>query len=363
MTDIRSDPERIDEVWMTELLTDAGVADGAKVTDVDFAGWIGTGQTGANGRFHLTWDSPDGRPASIVGKFPSRDDKARGEAFAGGTYAKEYLFYEHVAPTIRTRTPTCHVAAFDPEGQDFMLWLEDLSASDQGDQLEGLDAARLSLALEQLVGLHAPRFGEEGLDACFGPTLPVMAADQAAMGAQMLYSMMLPGFLERLGHRLDPDVAQVAQDFAPLVGNWVLAGQDRPATVIHMDYRADNLLFGTSDDAPPLVVVDWQTCAVGPGGSDVAYLISGSFADATERAAHERDFVEQYREQMVAAGASMTADECWLDYRHGSLWGLVITVIATMQAAETERGNDMLTAMAQRHGRQAIDLEALALLA
>ena len=36
--------------------------------------------------------------------------------------------------------------------------------------------------------------------------------------------------------------------------------------------------------------------------------------------------------------------------------------IATVQAAETERGNDMLTAMAQRHGRQAIDLDALALL-
>lgn len=40
---------------------------------------------------------------------------------------------------------------------------------------------------------------------------------------------------------------------------------------------------------------------------------------------------------------------------------MIITVIATMAAAQTERGDDMLTAMAQRHGRQALDLEALTL--
>ena len=85
--------------------------------------------------------------------------------------------------------------------------------------------------------------------------------------------------------------------------------------------------------------------------------------DAAARAAVERDLVEDYRRQLNAAGVAYGADECWRDYRIGSLWGVVITVIATVAAAQTERGDDMLTAMAQRHGRQALDLDALSLLA
>ena len=39
-----------------------------------------------------------------------------------------------------------------------------------------------------------------------------------------------------------------------------------------------------------------------------------------------------------------------------------MSVIATILAVETDRGNDMLTVMAARHGRQALDLDAMALL-
>ena len=47
---------------------------------------------------------------------------------------------------------------------------------------------------------------------------------------------------------------------------------------------------------------------------------------------------------------------------YASLWGVVMTVIATILAAKTERGNRMLTVMGQRHGRHAIELDALSLL-
>jgi len=178
---------------------------------------------------------------------------------------------------------------------------------------------------------------------------------------QLMYGAMLPGFLDRLGERLDPDIVTLATDFGAVVGRWAL-GTGTPLTIVHYDFRADNLLFGQTADAPPVVVVDWQTVNPGLGGSDVAYVISGSFPDAADRAAVERDLVADYRARMAAAGVEQTADDCWRDYRFGSLWGMIITVIATMQAEHTERGNDMLTAMAQRHGRQALDLDALALL-
>ena len=65
---------------------------------------------------------------------------------------------------------------------------------------------------------------------------------------------------------------------------------------------------------------------------------------------------------MASAGVRYDTDACWRDYRHGALWGVVMSVIATILAVETDRGNDMLTVMAARHGRHTLDLDAMALL-
>ncbi len=67
--------------------------------------------------------------------------------------------------------------------------------------------------------------------------------------------------------------------------------------------------------------------------------------------------------RLAAAGVAVAADELWRDYRHGSLWGLLMSVIASMGVERTDRGERMFLAMTQRHARQAIDLDALALLA
>src|SRR5688500_9824912 len=114
-TEVRGTPEAIDEPWLTDVLEEAGVADGAKVTGVEFTGYIGTGQTGRNGRFTLTWDEPAGRPASVVCKFPSADATARGSAFGNGTYLREWTFYNEVVDTVRIRTPRAYTARYDAD--------------------------------------------------------------------------------------------------------------------------------------------------------------------------------------------------------------------------------------------------------
>jgi hypothetical protein len=121
-------------------------------------------------------------------------------------------------------------------------------------------------------------------------------------------------------------------------------------------------MFGVDDSAPPLVVVDWQTVNHGFAMWDIAYMIGGSF-EPTERARVERELIADYLARMAAAGVDYDADTAWRDYRLGAVWGVVMSVIATILAAETERGNDMLTVMAQRHGRHAIDLDSMGLLA
>jgi hypothetical protein len=355
--EVRGTPEAVDELWLTDALTEAGVADGAKVDAVEFLGYIGTGQTGRNARFALTWNQPEGRPATVVAKFPSDDPAARAAAFANGTYFREWTFYNDIVHTVRIRTPKVWVARYDAETPDFVLLMEDVAGSVQGDQLAGLTPDQASLAADEAVNLHAPRWGDPTLDAQLGGGL---SDEERAAGATMMYEATMEGFLARLGDRLEDDVVALVRDFAGSFGRWAL-GTETPSTVVHMDYRPDNFLFGQQDGAPPLVVVDWQTVNAGLAMCDLAYMIGGAF-EPEQRAAVERDLVDGYRQRLVAEGIDYGADTCWRDYRVASLWGVAMTVIATMLAEETERGNDMLTAMGRRHGRHALDLDALSLM-
>jgi hypothetical protein len=355
--DVRGEPADIDGAWMTEALEDAGVARGAKVTDVTVEAFIGTGQTGRNARLLLTWDDPTGRPLTLVGKFPSADVNARAAAFANSTYRNEWAFYTQIAHTLAIRTPVCHVARFDESAPDFVLLMEDLAESNQGDQFLGLTLDQAALAVEQAVGLHAPRWAD--------PTLAEFVAQRSngvdpAMMLGMVYQMTVEPFLDRLGGGLDDDVVTLIRQLAPRTTQWA-GGLGTPRTFVHLDYRPDNFMFGAIADAPPLVVVDWQTAGNGFAMWDLAYMIGGSFEPST-RAAVERDLLSEYLARMAAAGVSYDTDTCWRDYRHGALWGVELSVIATILAAETERGNDMLSLMAARAARHALDLDSMALL-
>ena len=128
------DPLALDAPWMTEALESAGVAGGASVTDVEFDGFIGTGQMSRNARYRLTWDDPTaGRRPSSASSRPHDDDTKR-RSFESGVYHHEYAFYDQLAATVAIRTPQCWVARFDAAAPDFVLIMEDLADSAQGDQ-------------------------------------------------------------------------------------------------------------------------------------------------------------------------------------------------------------------------------------
>lgn len=354
--DIRSEPTEIDAAWMQLVLERAGIAGGASLTECRFEGFVGTGQTGCNARFALTWDRPDGRPATVMGKFPSQDPTARSTGFAGGAYVTEWNFYSRIAPTVRVRAPECYFAALDLEAQQFCLIMEDLSGSQQGDQFVGLTIEEAMLAIDQAVLLHAPRWGDPTLGRA---AAQVTTVDERAERLQMIYSMFLPAFLDRLGGRLDAPIRDLVMSFEPCIARWA-HGTGTPLTVAHYDFRPDNFLFARSPQAPPLVVVDWQTANEGLGMVDVAYMIAGSFTPQRRRDV-EQALVELYLERLQAAGVAYSDKDGWRDYKFGSLWGLIITVLATSMAARTERGDDLFVMMATQHGYQALDHGALEL--
>lgn len=325
-----------------------------EVADVDVVP-VGTGQMGDSVRVAARYASGTG-PDSVVVKLPAADATSRTTALVLRSYEKEVRFYQQVEPTLRVTTPRAFHADIDPATARFVLVLEDLAPARVGDQLAGCPVEEAVAALDELVGLHAPRWDD--------PTLREhdwLVNDGDARRAFTLGILpgLWQGFTDRYAAVLDPDVLTAGGAvFGGLEG--YLDGSDGPDTVIHGDYRLDNLLF---DAASSRVrgVVDWQTCTLGSALDDVAYFVgAGLLPDA--RRAHEDDLVRRYHEHVTAAGVDLTWDDCWRRYRRGTWAGLIMAVGASMLVERTERGDAMFMAMASRHSRHALDLDAPALL-
>jgi hypothetical protein len=347
--------EMITPEWLTSALGDQFA--GATVTAIDTQ-MVGTGQMGDSVRLRLTYDRDTSAPPTLVAKLPAADPTSRATAAALRNYEIEVSFYRELAPELPVRNPHAYVALHDPASDDFILVMEDLAPAQQGDQLEGCTPDEAAIAVEELPKLHAPRWGD--------PKLADYAwlnrgSPESAMMMVALINNLYTGFRDRYRERLDPGIFELCERFVPRLGEY-LSDRSIPLTVQHGDYRLDNLLFGTGEGGPPVAVVDWQTVTRGAGLSDLSYFVgAGLLPD--ERRAHEDALVHQYHAGMRALGVDLDWDDCWEQYRRFTFAGLIMAIAASMLVEQTARGDDMFMAMANRHGRHALDLEAESLIA
>jgi Phosphotransferase enzyme family len=341
----------------TALRSSGALPDGARVVAVDEER-VGTGQMGDCRRLALSYDTEVDAPATVVAKLPSADETSRATGVAMRTYEVEVRFYQELAPTLPVRAPVCHHAEIDLATGDFVLLLEDLAPAQQGDQVAGCTVDQAALVLEEAARLHAPRWGDPTLDEL---DWMVRYTPEGRDGLQALMTVLWPNFVERYGERLEPDVIDLGHRFVARLGDWY-ALRPEPHTVVHNDYRLDNLLFGTAEGGPPVAVVDWQTTGLGPGVADVSYFV-GAGLPVEDRRAHEEALVRRYHEALLAAGVEgLGWDDCWEQYRAFAFSGFHMAVLAAMIVERTDRGDAMFLAMAGRHGRQALDLDSESLL-
>ncbi|MFM8014947.1 MAG: hypothetical protein ACKPCO_02560 [Actinomycetota bacterium] len=57
---------------------------------------------------------------------------------------------------------------------------------------------------------------------------------------------------------------------------------------------------------------------------------------------------------------TLSFDDAWLEYRKFTFAGFVMAVVASMIVKQTDRGDEMFLAMANRHAQHAVDLDSLA---
>lgn len=316
---------------------------------------IGTGQVGENVRYGLTWSNGGDGPATVVGKFPSLDEMSRETASATGSYVKEVGFYRDLQSTVTLRTPHIHHIGEALDENRFVLIMEDITPAEQGDQLAGCDLERAQLAVDAIAGLHAPHWNTEpwtGLEWMPAPS------GQSTTDRLALYNMLFAGFEDRYRDRLAPEVLRFGRWVGTALEEWAAAFRT-PLTLVHGDYRLDNMLFATGDGAPPLAVVDWQTTATGRGPADVAYFVGAGLLPDDRRDV-ERDLVDRYVAGLRSHGVELDdqgADDVLHDYRLGSVTGYVMAVIASQIVGQTERGDEMFCVMAERHAAQGSDLD------
>ena len=350
--------EELTPAWLTDALQASGTVGAGTTVTAATVTPVGTGQMCDSVRIALTYDGPEPGPDTLVAKLPASDPTSRATAQALRNYELEVRFYQELAPSLPVRTPHCHHADIAADAGSFILLLEDMAPASQGDQLLGCTPDEAAVAVAELPALHAPRWGDPTL-----AHIPWLHRDPEA--SRSITSELLPalhtGFRERYADQLDEEVTTACDLLFPRLGEHV-SGHAGPVTIVHGDYRLDNLLFGGKDGGVPITVVDWQTVSTGSALTDVAYFL-GAGLRPDDRRAHERALVEDYLGRLTTAGVEGYGwDDCWTDYRRGTWSGLIMAVAASMLVERTARGDEMFLTMARRHARHALDLDAAALL-
>jgi hypothetical protein len=346
-------PDELTPEWLGAALASGGIEGTITRASSDR---VGTGQMGTSYRVRLDWAEPvpPGAPATVIAKMGAGPREAR--ALIGQGYRAEVGFYRHLADGLSVNRPQCWYAEITDDNCEFTLLLEDLAPAVPGKQAAGLTPVHAELAVVNLARLHGPRWADPALhdiDWLAHPT-----AESASFTAEILAGA-IPTFLERFEPMMGPDDPDTLRQVPEHVVAWLTANPER-FSLIHGDYRPDNLMF-LPDDAG-VSALDWQTLSVGLPGRDVGYLLATSL-DRDIRLSHGPRLVEAYRTALAAEGVEVNAEETDTDVRIGVMQAPMITVLGAVYATDpTPDSDEMFTAMITRAMATIRDLDVFALL-
>ncbi|MDN5873022.1 MAG: ecdysteroid 22-kinase family protein [Salinisphaera sp.] len=349
-------PDGLTPEWLTAVLRAQGLVREAQVLGLQQEP-IGNGLLGFNLRLSLEYDRPEaGAPASLVAKMASPRAESRESCAALNLYGRETRFYQELAPRIREGLAATLFADVSADGASFCLLFEDLSPARMGDQLAGCDLDDARTAMATAAALHAPLWGDADL-----PRLDWINRNAMVK----LYIETLPAYVpaaaERFAKWLEPGAMDIAAEFGQRIGRYFEL-HDTPWTISHQDFRLDNLLFDACNGGVKLAVVDWQTFVPGPGALDAAYF-NGAGLPASLRRDNEEQLARLYYSELQKRGVTdYPWERCWRDYRLHASHGLIMAIVGAAISSPTERGDEMLSALINRHAKQMIDLDSLALI-
>lgn len=347
----------ITDDWLNQALV--GVIGDATITSVEreLIG-EGVGFVGELSRITLTYDQPaPGAPQSLIAKLPTGDQVVQAIAKVFGFYEHEIRFYEEAAERIDLRTPRRYFSAIDAPAGDYVLLLEDMAPARCGDQLASCSLDEARLALCEIAKLHAAWWASPKLKDI--PWLPRLDDPGPRVLLQALYQQGWPVFVERFGAKLTPELIELGERFGKQFASLADGLSGQPLTMVHADFRLDNMFFG--DKGCPFALVDWQLVQEGLAMTDVTYFLAGNFPPDVRRK-HQQQLVRTYHEALVREGvAGYSFEQCWEDYRQAAL--LLFIFVATNQnnidlGQYNERAQELFQTIVERYTTAILDLNA-----
>jgi hypothetical protein len=350
-------PEEITPSWLSEALTGCGVANGARIVSVKAQSiGAGAGLFGQLARLHVTYDGgSNGAPRTLIAKMPTTHPGNREIGNLFQFYEREARFYEEVAPGLEIRVPVCYFGVMDVAADDHVLLMEDLATgATPGDEVAGCTLKQAETAIEALARHHAPWWDHPRLDDL--DWMPLVNAP-VHQSAQQSYQEAWGPYCELFGGDLTPYQLAAGERMRDKVIDLLNHYEPAPRTIMHGDYRLDNLFFD-HEDGSSVAAIDWQISSRGRGVFDVAYFIASSL-EPDVRKAHELRLLRLWHDIIVDGGAKgYSLDEALYDYRKAVLYCNVYTVIGvgSMDAAN-ERGLALQKAWIRRRGAAMEDLD------
>jgi hypothetical protein len=296
--------------WLNEVL-DAGTVTDVKAENLG----AGLGLLGEVTRLHLSYEGGHGGgPDTLIAKTQSPAPESAFVAQLMGFYDREVNFYRSLAGAIDVRTPRCYHADISADGAPFVLLLEEITGARTIDQIVGASRADAELAIDIAVSLHSRFWDNDELFALewlppINAPLFLAAGDfakQKLPAYEAYWRGKVPGAMLAF-------VGDLNARYPALLDWWVAQGHP---TFAHMDYRADNFLFGGSAGDETATLLDWQLSVRGVGVWDVANFLAGSVTTENRRR-WQGDLVRRYHDGLLAAGVTdYDWDTCWREYRY-----------------------------------------------
>ena len=321
-------PERADDItagWMQQALTAGGASDFPAIETLEVTTLSDvTNALGSLFRCRMIAGGGAPGPASVIVKIATANPLAFRMARWLSLHRREFVFYRDIAAHARMRVPALVYGDFDERSHRFVLVLEDLGGMEAIAQIDGVGVERARRAIREAATLQG-RFWE-------APDDPALASCGAFLTTrerrimQTIYLLTLPAAFDRFSDCFTTATSRLADAFGTRVAAHFAAIAAGPGTLVHGDYRGDNVLFGGAgrDD---FAVIDWQGCGIGCGMYDVAFFLATSVTVGDRRRV-ERDAVAEYHDIVCRMGATnYTFADCWRSYRQNILGTLMPMVI------------------------------------
>ena len=314
---IISSHTEINSGWLNRVLMKAGFIFSNKISKIDVQ-QIGEGKMGENFRILLDYKNPTTLPRSMILKLSSSDQETKSNISRMGGYLAEVYFYKEIASFANIRTPRLYYADIRSNHQDFVILMEDVPNAEPGNQLYGEVPGRAIAAITEIANLHASLWGNVDI---FKKDYIAKITGDVAKTRKHLLETFWPPMVDHYKECLTKEYIRTTELFIDNFVRWNEISTSE-STVIHGDWRSENMLFG---DDGSVTTIDWQTLQQGNALIDVAYFIGGSMT-MNNRRQYESQLLRHYHNQLDKRGVSLSQSELARKYQLGALHGIAITI-------------------------------------